>query len=435
MNALKKVLIISYYWPPSGGAGVQRWLKFVKYLREFGWEPILYVPENPEYPAFDESLLKDVPEGITVLKQPIWEPYAWYRQFLGKKNKKVGSSFVSEEKEPGLLHRISVWVRGNFFIPDARKFWIKPSVKFLSNYLNENPVDVVVSTGPPHSMHLIALGLKKELGVKWIADFRDPWTNIDFYQELMLSSRSDKKHRHLEQEVLLQADMLTTIGYTMTEEMKALGAKRVETITNGFDEDDFPQDEVTLDDEFTIAHIGTFSPSRNHPNLWKALAELKMESELFAFKLKIRTVGMVDYTVRSSIQEHDLAENWEAVDYVPHEQVLKYQRSSRVLLVCINNTPNAAGILPGKFFEYLASGRPVLAIGPEDGDIGRVLQETKAGIIVEPDNIEGMKTAILSLFNDEFLLPKEAEAIQKFSRKGLTKKLVALMDELVQNPS
>ena len=179
-SRLKKVLIISYYWPPSGGAGVQRWLKFVKYLPEFGWQPIIYTPENPEFPAVDESLIKDIPEGLEILKQPIWEPYSWYRQFLGDKDKKIGAGFVSDKKDPGFLQKISVWVRGNFFIPDARRFWIKPSVNYLTKYLKDNPVDVVVSTGPPHSMHLIALGLKKSLGVKWIADFRDPWTNIDF---------------------------------------------------------------------------------------------------------------------------------------------------------------------------------------------------------------------------------------------------------------
>ena len=236
---MKKVLIITYYWPPSGGPGVQRWLKFAKYLPEFGYEPIIYTPQNPEAPAIDESLLKDIPEGIEVLKQPIWEPYNWYRQFLGQKDKKIGSGFVSEKKEPGILHKISVWVRGNFFIPDARRFWIKPSVKYLTKYLKENSVDAVISTGPPHSMHLIGLGLKKQLDINWIADFRDPWTNIDFYQELMLSSWADKKHHDLEKEVLTRADKVVTIGYTMSQEMKYLGARAMQgkAYLPGSDED------------------------------------------------------------------------------------------------------------------------------------------------------------------------------------------------------
>ncbi|MCB9187226.1 MAG: glycosyltransferase family 4 protein [Flavobacteriales bacterium] len=427
---MKRVLIITYYWPPSGGAGVQRWLKFVKYLPEFGWQPVVYTPENPEFPALDESLEQDIPNGIEVIKQPIWEPYNWYRQFLGQKDKKIGAGFVSEKKEPGVLHKISVWVRGNFFIPDARMFWIKPSVAHLKQYLKENPVDVVVSTGPPHSMHLIALALKRELGIKWVADFRDPWTNIDYYQELMLSDRSDKRHHQLEKEVLTTADRVVTIGYTMTQEMKKLGATHVETITNGFDEEDFPSEPVELDENFTISHIGTFSPSRNQPAFWKALAELKLENEEFASKFKFRTVGIVDHQVKTSIEENGLLENWEAIPYVPHDEVLRYQRSSHVLLVSINNTQNATGILPGKFFEYLASGRPILAIGPIESDIGKVLELTQAGMIIEGEDVTGLKDAIRGFFLGTNSVQRDEIQIAKFSRRGLTEEVCKTLQAL-----
>lgn len=171
---MKRVLIITYYWPPSGGSGVQRWLKFVKYLREFGWEPVVYTPENPEMPSSDTSLLSEVSEDIEIIKTKIWEPYSFYKRFIGKKkSEKINTGFLSESKKPKLTEALSVWIRGNIFIPDARKFWIKPSVKFLKKYLADNPVDAMVSTGPPHSMHLIALGIKKSLNTPWIADFRD----------------------------------------------------------------------------------------------------------------------------------------------------------------------------------------------------------------------------------------------------------------------
>src|SRR5687768_9770887 len=173
----KKVLIITYYWPPSGGSGVQRWLKFVKYLRDYGWEPIVYTPSNPESPVNDDSLAKDIPSGITILKTEIREPYGLYKRFIGrKKDEKISAGFLTEKKKPKFAERIAVWVRGNFFIPDARKWWIKPSISFLSDYLTKNKVDAIVSTGPPHSMHLIAMGVKKKTGIKWLADFRDPWT-------------------------------------------------------------------------------------------------------------------------------------------------------------------------------------------------------------------------------------------------------------------
>src|SRR5687768_13552946 len=186
----KKVLIITYYWPPSGGSGVQRWLKFVKYLRDYGWEPIVYTPSNPESPVNDDSLAKDIPSGITILKTEIREPYGLYKKFIGrKKDEKISAAFLTEKKKPKLAERIAVWIRGNFFIPDARKWWIGPSVSFLSDYLSKNKEDAIVSTGPPHSMHLIALGLKNlpapkeslrtgkagKLNIKWLADFRDPW--------------------------------------------------------------------------------------------------------------------------------------------------------------------------------------------------------------------------------------------------------------------
>jgi glycosyltransferase involved in cell wall biosynthesis len=406
-------------------------LKFVKYLPEYGWQPIIYTPENPEYPAIDESLINDVPEGIEILKQPIWEPYAWYRQFLGDKDKQIGAGFVSEKKDPGLLHKISVWIRGNFFIPDARRFWIKPSIKYLTNYLKENKVDLVVSTGPPHSMHLLALGLKKSLGVKWIADFRDPWTNIDFYKELMLSTWADRKHKRLEQEVLKSADLSLTIGYTMTSELKELGANKVETVTNGYDDADFPDSQVTLDEKFSISHIGTFSPSRNQPEFWKALNELKKENKEFAGKLVLRTVGVVDHSVKEAIIANGLEENWNQIPYVPHEELLNYQRTSQVLLVSINNTPNARGILPGKFFEYLASGRPILAIGPKMSDIGTVLGKTKAGIIVEPDDVQGIKEAVLGLFNRTASIQRNAESVAAFSRRQITGQLAELMNETI----
>src|SRR4030095_1074602 len=168
----KKVLIITYYWPPGGGSGVQRWLKFVKYLPQTGWQPVVYTPENGEMPVNDSSLTDDIPTGTEVLKTKIWEPYNLYKTFIGAdKNVKVSTGFLTEEKKPGMAERLSVWLRGNMFIPDARRFWIGPSIKYLSSYLEKSHVDVIVSTGPPHSMHLIAMKLSEKFNIPWVADF------------------------------------------------------------------------------------------------------------------------------------------------------------------------------------------------------------------------------------------------------------------------
>nr|MBA2408145.1 glycosyl transferase family 1 [Chitinophagales bacterium] len=210
----KKVLIITYYWPPSGGAGVQRWLKMSKYLPEYGWEPIIYTPENAAYPIIDHSLEKDVLPGMKILRLPIWEPYDIYKRFVGrKKEEAVYSGFLSENKPKSFTEKISIWIRGNFFIPDARCFWIRPSIQFLTQELKKNPVDAIISTGTPHSMHLIGKGIKENLNIPWLADFRDPWTTIDFYGQLMLTRWADAKHHRLEKDVLKTADKVTTVSW------------------------------------------------------------------------------------------------------------------------------------------------------------------------------------------------------------------------------
>ncbi len=270
-STLRKVLIITYYWPPSGGAGVQRWLKFSKYLHEYGWEPIIYTPENPEAPSQDFTLLKEIPKGITIIKTPIWEPYEFYKKLVGmKKGEKVNAGFLNEKKKPALAEGFSTWIRGNFFIPDARKFWIKPSVKYLNNYLKQNPVDAIISTGPPHSMHLIALGVKKKLNIPWLADFRDPWTDIDFYHHLRLTKWADKKHKRLELSVLKNADIVTTVSNNWGKDLEKIYSRKVDIVTNGFDPEDFAAANQTLDTMFTLTHIGSLNKDRNPGEIGRA---------------------------------------------------------------------------------------------------------------------------------------------------------------------
>ena len=426
---MKKVLIITYYWPPSGGAGVQRWLKFAKYLSDFGWEPIIYTVENGEYPVLDYDLLDEVPKGITVLKTPIWEPYSIYKKFTGrKKEDKINSGFLSEKKNPKLLDKLSIWIRGNLFIPDARKFWIKPSVNFLTNYLIDNPVDIVVSSGPPHSSHIIALKLKEKNKLPWLADFRDPWTNIDYYKELLLSKKSDLKHKKLENIVLTKADKVITIGKSLSEELKALGANNIDVIENGFDPDDFQSNEyISFDKKFSIAHIGSFTPSRNHIIFWQAIKELIAENSNFSKELKIQLVGKVDYSVKMNIEKYGLEKHVNYIGYVPHGEVIEYQKKANLLLLMINNTPNAKGIITGKVFEYIASKRPILVVGPEDGDLSTIINTTKSGIVCGFDDVKKLKLTLLRLYNNEIIFEPNPAA---YSRKSLTKKLSEILNQL-----
>lgn len=436
---MKKVLVLTYYWPPSGGAGVQRWLKFVKYMREFGWEPIVYTAQNGEMPVVDESLLNEIPKGIEVIKKPIWEPYSIYKKFIGrKKDDKINASFLNENKKAGFTEKISVWIRGNFFIPDARKFWIKPSIRFLSNYVIKNNINVVISSGPPHSMHMIALGLKSKYPkIKWLADFRDPWTNIDFYDKLMLSSLADTKHKRLEKNVLQEADIVVSVGNSMSEEFKEIvkqdGFNRLEkfkVITNGFDTDDLNSNNSIKDIKFSLAHIGTLVKDRNPLILWKVLSQLVNTNPKFAQELEIKLVGKVDYFVMEQINFYGLKPYLTKIDYLPHNIVIEEQKKSHVLLLLVNNTKNAKGILTGKIFEYLAANVPILAIGPTDGDLSIILKKTATGLISDFNDENLLKQHILKLF-DGYTIEPNKEEIKKYSRKNLTKELCHLLDSLV----
>ncbi len=430
---MKKALIISYYWPPSGGAGVQRWLKFVKYLRDFGWEPVVFCPENPEYPETDASLFKDIPEGLEVIKFPIWEPYLAYKKLIGqKKEEKINAAFLSEKKKNKTLEDFSVWIRGNFFIPDARKFWIRPSVRFLEKYLKDHPVDVIISTGPPHSTHMIAMPLALKSGLPWLADFRDPWTNIDFYKDLKLTNRADKKHHKLELEVLQNADAVSVISNSMAGDFMNIFLRPYTVITNGFDLADIDRFSPEPDKKFSIAHIGTLVSTRNPVTLWKALKSLLTTHPGLADDLEIKLVGKVDFTVTSSIDDYGLTRFVRKVDYMPHDEVVKCQQQSQVLLLIINNTPNSKMILTGKFFEYLAARRPVLCLGPEDGDAARILDQTHAGLLAGFDDVEKMEHHILRFYQGfkAGTLKVESREIEKYSRRELTRQLSVVLNEI-----
>ena len=431
---MKKVLIITYYWPPSGGGGVQRWLKFSKYFREFGWEPVIYTPENPEMPAVDESLMKDIPEGLTILKQPVWEPYSLYKNFTGKKkSQSINTGFLSESKKPKMTENLAVWIRGNFFIPDARKFWIKPSIKFLKKYLNENPVDAIVSTGPPHSMHMIALGLKKSLNIPWIADFRDPWTNIDFYHKLKLSSFADKSHHRKEKQVIQNADILTTVSWSWAEDFKQLGAKNIEVITNGFDPGDFESIDVKASGKFELCHLGSMNKDRNPERLWDALSEVADRIDGFKEDLKITLLGSTDHQVFDDLDRNHLSNHIEHLKYLPHNEVLERAARSTVLLLPLNNTPNVSGIIPGKIFEYLALQKPILCIGPDSGDSARIIRETKSGKTFGFD----AKKDLVKLITDYYLEFKDHKTVelkktefQVYSRKILTGRMASVLNAI-----
>lgn len=413
-------------------------LKLVKYIRQFGWEPIVYTAKDAEYPVIDESLFKDIPEGVTVLRKEIREPYSLYKRFIGqKKNTRVYSGFLSENKKSSLAQRISVWLRGNLFIPDARMWWIKPSVKFLTRYLKENPVDAILSSGPPHTTHMIARGVKRKLNIPWLADFRDPWTRIDFYEQLHLTKFADAKHKRLEKSVLTEADKVVTVSWQWAEEFERLGGRKVDVITNGFDEDDYKGNDVSVDNKFSLVHVGSVNPDRNPHTLWKVLRDLVETLPGFKEDLIIRLIGKNDASIYNSIEQHGLTPYLERVDYLPHSEVGREQQRAAVLLLLLNNTPNISGIIPGKVFEYLAAKRPVLVIGSPKGDSARIIRESHAGDVADFSDYESMRQHIGDAYSKytSGSLHVNSKGIEQYSRKNMAKSFAVALNNTAEAKS
>ncbi|WP_456314396.1 glycosyltransferase family 4 protein [Pseudomonas shirazensis] len=423
----KKLLIITYYFPPAGGPGVQRWLKFVKYLPEFDIQPIVYVPENPTYPIVDEGLVSQISDKVIVLKNKIWEPYHLASIFSKNKTKKISSGILPQKKKQTFLDKTFLWVRGNLFIPDARVFWVKPSVSYLEKYIRENNIDTIVTSGPPHSLHLIGLELKEKLNVKWFADFRDPWTTIGYHKALRLSSYAAKKHKKLERKVLNTADAIIVTSKTTKTEFQAITNKPISVITNGYDVENV--EKQTLDTKFTLAHIGSFLSDRNPHFLWECLVELLNEIPEFKSHLEIKLIGAVSQEVLDSISNFNLKDYLNLLGYVSHHEAIAHQKKSQVLLLIEINSEETKSIIPGKLFEYMVSNRPIVAIGPQGSDFADIIKETNTGVFFDYSEKAKLKSVILDFYNQflEGKLQANGVGLQQYSRKNLTKQLAQLI--------
>ncbi len=428
MSAPKKLLIITYYWPPAGGPGVQRWLKFVKYLPDFNIQPIVYIPENPTYPIIDEGLKSEVSEKAIILKNKIFEPYGLASFFGKNKTKKISSGIIPNQKKQSFLEKTLLWIRGNIFIPDARLLWVKPSVKYLKKYIEENNIDTIVTSGPPHSLHLIGLQLKKDLNLKWFADFRDPWTTIGYHKALKLSSSAEKKHKELELEVLDSADTIIVTSKTTKTEFQALTSKPIEVITNGYDVEKIERQ--PLDDKFTLAHIGSFLSERNPMILWQALQELVSENADFKNDFRLKLIGATSQEVIDTISEFKLKDYIQNLGYISHQEAVEHQRKSQVLLLIEINSQDTKSIIPGKLFEYMVSERPIIAIGPKDSDFAEIIASTNTGVFFTYDEKEKLKALLLKYYLEyqNKNLNVHAVGLQHYSRKSLTQQLVQILN-------
>lgn len=433
-NEMKRVLVITYYWPPSGGSGVQRWVKFSKYLPENGWQPVIYTPENPDLTTRDKTLGEEIPECAEVIRRPIFEPYSLGRRLFGKDAASQTEVNPINAQHKSLKQRLMMAIRGNFFIPDPRCMWIGPSVRFLKKYLHRHPVDIIVSTGPPHSMHLIARKVALATGIPWIADFRDPWTKMFYFKHLHLGRWAGHRHRVLEQKVLDDASVIVAVSPLVQQDFKDMTTTPVKLITNGYDESDFEQ-VVEPDGYFNLVHTGLFASDGNPESLWKALADKCRTDPEFKDMLRIRLAGKTDREIIMSIREYGLDGNLFDLGYQSHQTAVREQKGASVLLLPLRKEPEYKAVLPGKLFEYLASCRPVLGIGQTDGAMATIIRDTKAGEVFDWDEEAGISGYINRCW-EQFkagTLEVSGDNIEQYSRRALSKKMAGLMESLINS--
>jgi len=429
---MREVIIVTYYWPPSGGGGVQRWLKFAKYLPEFGYKPIIITPEKPDFRFQDHSLTRDIPPGIEVIKLPIWEPYGIFRKLLGNSQaSKQGQAIDKRNKT--VLESLAVWIRGNLFIPDPRVFWVTPTARFLLKFLQSRHRPILITTGPPHSLHLIGLRVRRKLDIGWIADFRDPWGEWFQFKHLKVSRRVMRVHKKMERKVAEGADRIITVSDGLRDYFDSLNPGNVRVIRNGFDPGDFQNiGQVAPPRRFVICHAGTIDDLRNPGHFLEAYKQLCLDDPDFRKNSLIRFIGIISESYLIQFLEDPLlASQIELEDYVEHSQIGEKLQQSSVLLLLLSDFANNTGYAPGKLFEYLAVHRPILALAPAQGEAASIISTTGSGMTCEPGDVEGIRNAIKTMYlasrsGKSF----ETQNLDQYSRRNLTSQLVDVLESL-----
>jgi len=429
------ILIIAYYWPPAGGSGVQRWLYMANHLADIpGNNVAVFVPDTQDYQVLDPTLSADISPKLTIIKRPIWDPAHFYNKAAGEKNK-IGIGMSTASKQKSFIQKMGLWFRANVFIPDSRVFWVKPSYKFLKKYIEQNNIDVIVTTGPPHSIHLIGLKLKKYFDKKiiWVADFRDPWSEIYYIEVLKPSQWALNKIKKYEYKTLTNADIITVTANDLAKKFQKISNNiNIQVIENGYEKIFFEKDVLTIaPSKFNIVHLGVLSQPRNPSNLWKALDEIKKQNKEFSNISEIKLIGNIDGSIIEEIKKNDLQDITQILPPVSHQESIKYQRDAAILLLIIENASSAKSIIPGKIFEYLAAGRPILGIGPTDGEVSMILGNSEYAKMIEWDDLQGIKDFILNIYkkyNDGDRLIIDYPQKEVYNRENLAKKFYNILE-------
>lgn len=428
MFSPRRVLIITYYWPPSAGSGVQRWLKFAKYLPDFGWEPVIFTPENPDFDLQDQLMEKEISPLLEVIKFPIWEPYQVLR--LLKREKINDPAVIMEKQRKNWLDKAAIWIRANAIIPDPRVYWVKPSVKFLGELMDTNEFQAIITTGPPHSMHLIGRALKRRYDIPWLADFRDPWSMWEFLDTMPMMEWVRRRHQKLEASVFKEADALVTISPTFQQEMENLSNRNIHLITNGFDPSDLPADfspSAVASDTLEIVYTGVIDAIRNPMPFLRAMKEVFGTTE---DTIRLTFVGRVSQQVKASVDEDTwLSSHVKFAGYVSHGNVFEYYKKAQLLLLILTNTKNAKGNIPGKVFEYMATGRQIIALGDPEGDTSKIIQRAGAGKVFRHEDRAGM-TSFLENYIRSASQEGKPTSNTLYERRVLTGKLADLLNKI-----
>ena len=439
-SGVRRVLVITYYFPPSGGPGVQRVLKFVKYLRDFGYEPTVLTVKEGAYPQYDTELVTDIPVGVAVHRTRSLDPFGVYARLTGR-SKKDAVMVGTVRREGGLVERLASWVRANLFLPDARVGWVPFAVREGIRLHREQRFDVVFTSGPPHSVHLIGRKLKRRAGIPWVADFRDLWSDTNFYDELPLTAAARRRDKRFEQSVLTRSDWVTTVSPAWKEVLLGKSGRAENEITvvyNGFDESDFTTysgSSKHKSDVFTLAHVGSLYETRDPKALWAALQQLRRKGEVE--HLRVRLVGTTGQNIREAILYHGLGDVVEFVDYVSHSEAVHIMCEAAALLLIIEPFQNDAGMITGKLYEYVASGSPVLAIGPLGGDAANLLDETNAGRLFAREEVQAISDFLLDQYerwvSGEPTKRSRPSSISRYTRSRQTGQLADVLNSAINS--
>lgn len=431
------MLCISYYWPPAGGPGAQRIVKFAKYLPDFGWQPIVLTVKNGEFPYIDESLANDT-ETAKVIRTYSIEPFQFYKKMTGRKSSEtlpVGLLTVKSQKP---TERIAGWMRSNLFVPDARVGWIPFAVRKGLSIIRRENIDAIFTSSPPHSLQLAGLWLKKLTGLPWIVDFRDPWTDIRYYQFSNRLRFAKKLDAYYERQVLQSADHILTVSadlvHKFQQKVRHVSSDRIHVMPNGFDVSDFQHTVSVGSEKFTILHSGNILAHQNPTVLWKALQHYIAEQPTFADQLEIRFIGRVHPAIVQSIHEYGLTNYTNVHGFIPHSEIIREMMAATILLMVVPQTKSNLGIVTGKLFEYIGSGRPILAIGPTNGDAAIILKPFPNSMVCDYYDTESCVSFIKQIYGDfqrGEVLESPTELRAPYSRVELTWKLATILDNAI----